>query len=313
MHDKKCAITGCGFVGASAAFCLMESGMFSDMILIDANKARAEGEVMDLSHALPLIKPMHIWAGEYSDLGDADLIIVTAGANQKVGETRIDLVQKNAEIIKNIIPKINQSGFDGILLIVSNPVDILTRIATELSNLPQSRVLGSGTVLDTARLKYYIGRKLGIDGRNVDAYIIGEHGDSELPVWSSANISGVPIRDFCSLTGCEGGEIDEAAIGKQVVDSAYQIIEKKGATYYAIAMSVKRIAEAIVRDEHSVLSVSSLLTGEYGISGVCMGIPSIVSASGVEKILHLPLSSAEKEKLTESAKTLKDTLEKVGF
>lgn len=227
MHDKKCAIIGCGFVGASAAFCLMESGMFSDMILIDANKARAEGEVMDLSHALPLIKPMHIWAGEYSDLGDADLIIVTAGANQKVGETRIDLVQKNAEIIKNIIPKINQSGFDGILLIVSNPVDILTRIATELSNLPQSRVLGSGTVLDTARLKYYIGRKLGIDGRNVDAYIIGEHGDSELPVWSSANISGVPIRDFCSLTGCEGGEIDEAAIGKQVVDSAYQIIEKK--------------------------------------------------------------------------------------
>ena len=149
--------------------------------------------------------------------------------------------------------------------------------------------------------------------RSVDAYIIGEHGDSELPVWSSANISGVPIRDFCSLTGCEGGEIDEAAIGKQVVDSAYQIIEKKGATYYAIAMSVKRIAEAIVRDEHSVLSVSSLLTGEYGISGVCMGIPSIVSASGVEKILHLPLSSAEKEKLTESAKTLKDTLEKVGF
>ena len=313
MHEKKCAIIGCGFVGASCAFSIMGSGLFTEMVLIDADKNKAEGEVMDLSHALPLVKPMHIWAGSYDDLSDAELIIITAGAGQKVGETRIDLVHNNVAIFESIIPSIMKSGFNGILLIVSNPVDILTHVSIQLSGLPFGKVLGSGTVLDTARLKYYLGRQLGVDGRNVDAYIIGEHGDSELAVWSSANVSGVPLDDFCSLMGCPGSKIDTAAMLNKVRSSAYRIIEKKGATYYAIAMGVRRIAECIVRDEHSVLPVSSPLTGEYGIYGICMGMPSVVSANGVEKVLRLPLSDSEKDSLSASADALKKVLNSVGY
>ena len=198
---QKCAIIGCGFVGSATAFSLVESGLFSEMVLLDANPDKAEGEAMDLSHGLPFAQPMRIYAGTYDDIADCGLVVITAGANQKPGETRLQLVKKNVSILKSIIPQIKQRGYEGILLVVSNPVDILTYAAWKLSGFPAKRVIGSGTVLDTARLKYLLGEHLGVDSRSVHAFIIGEHGDSELAVWSSANISGVDLADFCELKG----------------------------------------------------------------------------------------------------------------
>jgi L-lactate dehydrogenase len=305
---RKCAIIGCGFVGSSSAFSLMQSGLFSEMVLIDANMDRAEGEAMDLSHGLPFGRPMEIYAGSYEDISDCGLVIVTAGANQKPGETRLDLVKRNVAIFKQIIPEIVKHNTECILLIVTNPVDILTYAALKLSGFPANRVIGSGTVLDTARLKYLVGRRLGVDSRSVHAFIIGEHGDSELAVWSSANVSGVELDHFCE----QNGSFDHRAAMKQlyenVRDSAYEIIKKKGATYYGIAMAVRRIATCILRDEHSILPVSSLIQGHYGLNGLCMGVPSIVGSTGVEKIIDVNLSGEEQLELLRSADALKRVL-----
>lgn len=307
VNIRKCAIVGCGFVGSSIAFSLVESGLFSELVLIDASQDKAEGEAMDLSHGLPFARPMDIYAGGYNHLSDCGLVIVTAGANQKPNETRMDLVHKNVSIFKTIIPQIKDSGFEGILLIVSNPVDILTYVALKLSGFPENRVIGSGTVLDTARLKYLLGEHLDVDSRMVHAFIIGEHGDSELAVWSSANVSGIELNHYCEMCGHFKHMENMDKLYEDVRDSAYTIIKKKGATYYGIAMAVRRIAECIMRDEHSILPVSSLIQGHYGLNGICMGVPTIVGSSGVEKILDIHLSDEEKEKLAESA----DALEKV--
>ncbi|MBM6744709.1 L-lactate dehydrogenase [Drancourtella massiliensis] len=309
INIRKAAIIGCGFVGASSAFSLVHKGLFSELVLIDANHAKAEGEAMDLSHGRPFTSPMKIYAGSYDDISDCSLIIITAGANQKPGETRLDLVHKNVAIFKSIIPEITKRNFEGILLIVANPVDILTYAALKISGYPKERVLGSGTVLDSARFRYLLSEHLNVDSRSVHAYIIGEHGDSELAVWSSANVSGIGINDFCELRGHY--EHDEAMdrIYRTVRDSAYEIIERKGATYYGVAMAVNRIAESIIRNEHSVLPVSSLMEGEYGLTDLCISVPTIVSAKGAEQVLEIPLSQEEKEKLQKSAAELKKVLD----
>ena len=313
VNDRKVAIIGCGFVGSSSAFALMQSGLFSEMVLIDADVNRAEGEALDISHGLPFAKPMKIYAGSYEDIADAAIVIVTAGAGQKPGETRLDLVKKNVEIFKSIIPEIAKQDFKGILLIVANPVDILTYVAAKLSKLPQGRVFGSGTVLDSARLKYLLGEHLDVDNRSVHAFIIGEHGDSEMAAWSSANVSGIPLNDFCEMRGYFKHEESMKKILEEVKNSAYEIIEKKHATYYGIAMSVRRICEAIIRDEKSILPVSSIQKGEYGIENVALSLPAIVGREGVEKVVPIKLSDTEKEELIKSASTLKNVLDTVEF
>ncbi len=308
VNMQKCAIIGCGFVGASIAFSLAEDGIFSELVLIDANRDKAEGEAMDISHGIPLLKPAEVYAGDYSDLADCSLIIITAGTGQKPNETRLDLVHRNVEIMKDIVSNIIKFNTEAILLIVSNPVDILTYVALKYSGFPQNRVIGSGTVLDTARLKYMIGKHLGVDSRSVHAFIIGEHGDSELAVWSSANISGVNLSDFCSACGNCIEHENMHSIYNDVVNSAYRVIERKGATYYAIAAAVRRIAECIVRDEHSVMPISCYVTGHYGLCDICLGVPAIVGRNGAEKVLDIDLDEKEKEQLLNSAKTLKNVI-----
>ena len=305
VQDRKVGIIGCGFVGSSSAFALMQSGLFSEMVLNDVDTERAEGEALDISHGLPFAKPMKIYAGGYDDMMDCSIIVITAGAGQKPGETRLDLVKKNVGIFKGIIPEIAKRKYEGILLIVANPVDILTYAAIKLSGFPENRVFGSGTVLDTARLKYLLGEHLSIDNRSVHAFIIGEHGDSEIAAWSSANVSGIPLNDFCELRGHIEHDESMRRIAENVKNSAYEIIEKKKATYYGIAMSVRRICEAIIRDEKSILPVSSMQHGEYGIHDVSLSVPAIVGRGGVERVVPIELSPEEKEALQASADTLK--------
>ncbi|MDY6393018.1 MAG: L-lactate dehydrogenase [Bacilli bacterium] len=311
INRRKAVIIGAGFVGASAAYALMLKSIFSEIVLIDANKAKAEGEAMDISHGLPYAHPMDIHAGTYDECADAYVIIVTAGAAQKPGETRLDLIKKNSAIMKSIVGEIKKTTFEGILLIVANPVDVLTHVALKESGYPENRVFGSGTVLDTARFKYELSRHLSVDARNVHGIIIGEHGDSELPVWSITNIAGIPINDFCAIRGHRNHEEGMRKIYESVRDSAYHIIERKGATYYGVATAICRICEVIVKDEHTMLPVSVELHGQYGLEGLCLSIPSIVGQNGVEQVFELTLNYEEKQKLLESGKTLKaiiDTL-----
>ena len=304
VDTRKAAIIGCGFVGSASAFALMQSGLFSELVLIDANHDKAEGEAMDIAHGLPFAGQMKIYAGDYDDIVDAAVIIVTAGAAQKPGETRLDLVNKNVNIFKSIIPEIAKRNYKGILLIVANPVDILTYTAVKLSGLPENRVIGSGTVLDTARLKYALGEHLEVDSRSVHSFIIGEHGDSEIVAWSSTNVSGIPVNDFCELRGHFNHEEAMHRIADDVKNSAYDIIEKKGATYYGIAMSVKRICECIMRDEKSILPISSMMHGEYGISDICLSMPTVVGREGVETRVPIQLNEQEESALSASAEQL---------
>lgn len=308
LNPRKVAVIGCGFVGSSIAFSLIQRGLFSEMVLIDANQDKAEGEAMDLSHGLPYTATMDIHVGNYDDISDCALVIVTAGANQKPGETRIDLIDKNVAILKHIVPEISKRNYEGILMIVSNPVDVLTYAAYKISGFPAHRVIGSGTVLDTARLKNLLGEHLDVDSRNVHAVIIGEHGDSELAVWSGANVSGIPLHHFCELRGHFDHEGSMQRLYEGVRDSAYEIIARKGATYYGIAMAVGRIAEGIVRDEHAVLPISVVLDGEYGLDGLCLSIPSIVGKDGVHKVLEIPLDESEHAALHASADRLREVI-----
>ena len=303
---RKVAIIGCGFVGSSTAFALMESGLFSEIVLIDVDHSRAEGEAMDISHGVPFVKPMKIYAGDYDDIVDASIIIITAGAAQKPGETRLQLVQKNVGIFKTIIPEISKRKCEGVILVVSNPVDILTYVAQKLSGFPAHRVIGSGTVLDTARLKSRLSEHLDVDARTVHAFIIGEHGDSELAAWSSAAVSGVPLSRFCEMRGHFNHDESERHIQEMVKNSAYEIIERKKATYYGVAMAVRRICEVIARDEKSILSVSSLMEGQYGLKDICLSMPTIVGADGVEEKIPISLDEDEITKLMASAQALKD-------
>lgn len=308
---QKCGVIGVGFVGATCAYTLAVSGLFSEVVLVDMNHKKAEGEAADINHGVSFAKPCFVRAGAYADLAECGLIIIAAGANQKPGETRIELLSRNRIILSSIMEQLTAVNKDAVLLIVSNPVDVLTCMAQQLSGLPAGHVIGSGTVLDTARLKYLVGQKLGVDSRNVHAFIIGEHGDSELAVWSSANISGVDLDDYCRITGVADPAAMLHQIYANVRDAAYAIIESKGATYYGIGMAVRRIAEAIVRDEHSVLPVSSMIQGHYGVDGICLGLPSIVGKNGVEAVLDIPLSTEELGRLQSSAQKMKALIEQL--
>ena len=297
VNSKKAVMIGCGFVGSASVFALMQSGLFTEIVLIDADKGKAEGEAMDISHGIPFARPMKIYAGDYDDVADAAIVIISAGAGQKPGETRLDLVNKNVAIFKSIIPEVAKRNFSGIMLVVANPVDILTQVAAKLSGLPENRVIGSGTVLDSARLRYKLGEHLAVDSRSVHAFIVGEHGDSEVVAWSSANVSGVPLSEICEMRGHYNHK---------------ENTNRKHATYYGIAMSVKRICEVIMRDETSILPVSHVIHGIYGIEGVSLSMPVIVGADGVESDIPINLNGEEAVKLKNSADSLKaimDTIE----
>ncbi|MBQ7543800.1 MAG: L-lactate dehydrogenase [Synergistaceae bacterium] len=311
INLRKVAIIGCGFVGSASAFALMQSGLFSEMVLIDVDHGRAEGEALDIGHGMPLARPMKIYAGDYDDAQDAAVIVVTAGANQKPGETRLDLVKKNVNIFKSIMPEFAKRQCKGIMLVVANPVDILTYVAAKYSGLPAKKVIGSGTVLDTARLKYLLSEHLSVDSRSIHAFIIGEHGDSEFAAWSSANVSGVPLYDFCTMRGHSHFEEASRKIEDEVRNSAYEIIKRKNATYYGIAMAVKRICEAIIRDEKSVLAVSSLMKDVYGVEDVALSMPAIIGKDGIEDLIPVRLDVTEQRKLRESASVLKEVISDV--
>lgn len=301
MNMKKIGIIGCGNVGSTIAFELANSKFFSEMVLLDIDKKRAEGEAMDLSHGLPFSGPMQIFQGEYKDLAECGIIIIAAGANQKPGETRTELLDRNRTIMNEIVRQLLRYNKDCIIIVVSNPVDILTRMVYEASGFPPERVIGSGTVLDTARLKYLLGQHLSVDIRNVHAFMIGEHGDSEFPVWSSANVSGIDLDDFCKLQKLSDFDSIKPSIKEQVVRSAYRIIDCKGATYYGIAKAVGRIVECIVRDQHSVLPLSVLVDGHYGLHGIYMSLPAILGRNGVEDILDFDLDEEELNLLKKAA------------
>lgn len=312
MNLRKVGIIGCGMVGSTTAFSLLYSGLFTDMVLIDVNRGRAEGEAMDLSHCLPFIRPLEVIAGDYSDLKDCGIIIITAGVGQKDGETRLDCINNNAKVFDSVIPQIVKHNTDAILLVVTNPVDVLSYVAFKLSGYPSNRVFGSGTVLDSARLKFMVGRRLNVDPRSVHAFVIGEHGDSELAVWSSANVSGIPLDKYCEHCGCDCKN-SRGKMEDDVRNSAYEIIKRKGATYYGIAAATTKICKCIVRDEHSVMPVSALAKGHYELDDVYISVPALVGSGGVEDIIDIELSKTEQSKLHDSAQTLKDVIKQLGM
>ena len=302
------AVVGMGNVGSTFAYALLLSGLAAEIVLIDVNRAKAEGEAMDLSHTEPFSHPTRIWAGDYADCAGAVVTVVAAGASQRPGETRLDLVKRNADIFRQIIPQVAKNNPDGILLIATNPVDVLTYLSLKLSGMPPQRVIGSGTVLDTARFRHLLSEHFGVDPRSVHAHIIGEHGDSEVPVWSLANIAGMRLPEFAKARGVPYDEEKMDAIFRQTRDAAYAIIERKGATFYAVAAGLMRIVEAILRHQHTIMPVSSSITGAYGISDVCLSLPTIMNRDGIEKVLHLELTPSEQAGLRQSAEVLKRTI-----
>ena len=310
----KIAIIGAGNVGSTFAFSLMISGLAREIVLVDMNEKLAKGECMDLNHGISFAHPTKIYAAGFEGCEDADIVVITAGAKQKPGQSRIDLVQNNVAIFKDIIPSILKYAENAILLVVTNPVDILTYVTLKISGLPVNRVIGSGTVLDTARLKYMISEYCKVDPSNIHAYIIGEHGDTELPVWSNATIGGMKIETYCSDYAGHGNAKDELSeIFEKVKNAAYQIIEAKGATNYSIALASLKITRAILRNENSILPVSTLITDYYGISNVCISIPSIVNINGIEQYLRLELSDHEQILFKHSAKTLVEIIKTIDI
>lgn len=284
----------------------MLNGLAPEIVLVDKDPARAEGEAMDLQHAVPISRPVRVWAGTYADAASATIAVVAAGAGGSPGESRLDLLGRNVGVIRECIRELKKEGFDGILLMTTNPVDILAQIAQEESEWPVGRVIGSGTVLDTARLRAILGEALEVEPRSVHAHIIGEHGDSEIAAWSTAQVAGVPLLEFAPA-----GSIDRDAILNQVRRAAPEIIERKGYTSVAIASCVVRICEAILRDEHTVLPVSTMMTGQYDIDGIYLSLPCVVGRRGVERVIELPLDDAERQGLRASADLLHRTLEKL--
>ncbi|MCL6457922.1 MAG: L-lactate dehydrogenase [Gorillibacterium sp.] len=299
-------LIGSGAVGASYAFALLNRGLVKELVIIDKNTDKAKGDALDLNHGLPFVSPITIWDGDYSDCKDADIVVITAGASQGPGETRLDLLGKNSKIFRGIVEDVMTSGFNGIFLIATNPVDALTYATWKFSGLPAERVIGSGTILDTARLRFLLGQRLNVDTRNVHAYIIGEHGDTELPVWSHANIGGLRIPEYLAThqdITIEPAEFDQ--IFANVRDAAYQIIKLKGATYYGIALGLAKLTKSILRDERSILTVSARPQGEYDLEDIYIGLPAVVGRSGIKEILYIDLNEEEKKQLHHSASVLR--------
>ncbi|QMS85966.1 L-lactate dehydrogenase [Candidatus Xianfuyuplasma coldseepsis] len=314
MEKSKVVIVGTGFVGMSYAYALVNQGAVEELVLIDIDHKKAEGEAMDLNHGLAFApRKMTIRAGDYDECKDAGLVVITAGVNQKDGETRIHLLNRNAQIIKSVVKDIMKSGFNGILLVASNPVDILAYVAWKESGLDKSRVIGSGTSLDTARLRYEISRYVKIDPRNIHAYILGEHGDSEFVVWSNANIAAKPIMDVVdTMDEIDFTDLDN--IYRDVRNAAYEIISRKRATYYGIGMALVRITVAIFNNENRIMPISSLNDGVYECDpDVYIGLPVVLNRQGVHHIVKFQLSDGEKKKLQNSANILRKNLTDIGY
>lgn len=307
-NSQKIILIGDGAVGSSYAFALVTQNIGRELGIIDMNVAKTEGDAIDLSDALAFTSPKHIYAATYADCKDADLIVLTAGAAQKPGETRLDLISKNLKIFKSIIDQIMATGFDGIFLVATNPVDILTYATWKFSGLPAGRVIGSGTSLDSARFRQEIARKVNVDARNVHAYILGEHGDTEFPVWSHANIGGLQLYEWIKQNDETVDEDELLEVFYSVRDAAYRIIEKKGATFYGIAVSLARITKAIFNDENAILPLSVYLDGEYGQHDVFIGVPAVINRDGIRKAIEIPLTDVEKGNLQHSADTLRKVI-----
>lgn len=308
---RKVGIVGTGMVGSSLAYALMQRSLATEIVLVDANRERAEGEAMDLQHGAPFVRPMRVSAGDYVDLKGAQVVVMTAGANQRPGETRTDLLGRNIAICREIVPRIVEHNPNGLIVIATNPVDILTYVAAKEAGLPAGRVFGSGTILDTARFRAMLGEYFGVDPRSVHAYIAGEHGDTELPVWSLANIGGVKLHDFPRPGGAPVQQAELDDIFERTRTAAYEIIKRKKATYYAIGLGLLAIVEAVLRDQRTVHTVSTPLTGQYGVADIALSLPTIVGADGAGEVLPVDLSPKEQEQFQHSGNTLKGMLEQV--
>jgi L-lactate dehydrogenase len=311
---RKVVIVGAGAVGSTYCYSLAQSGLADEIVMIDKNEDLVKGQVLDLVHGQPFFPAVSIRVGRSSDYADASLVVVTAGVGQKPGETRLELLKKNVRIMAEIASEIALQNCQGILLIVSNPVDVLTYVALKTTGWPKTRVFGSGTILDSARFRYLLGSQCGIDSHNVHAYILGEHGDSEFAAWSMTNIAGIPIDNYCLNCGkCEDWNVTRQKIEKEVREAAYQIINYKGATNFAVGLAIVRITAAILRKQKSVMSVSSLLQGEFGINEVCLSVPCIVSKRGIERIIESPLAENELNSLKSSSEILKKAIKDTGI
>lgn len=308
LHTKISIIGGAGAVGATTAYAIILNGLVNELVLVDINKDKTEGEVLDLSHGAAFIEPVKVIAGDYEDTKDSDIVIITAGVAQKPGETRLQLTKRNVDIFKTIIPEVVKYSPNSILLVISNPVDILSYVAYTLSGFPKERVIGSGTVLDTSRLKYEISKRFNVDARDVTTYILGEHGDTGFPAWSLTNIKGIKIDEYAKLANVEYDEKFRKDVHERVKNAAYEIINKKGATYYAIGLSATKIVEAILRDKKCILPVSTLVNDYYDADDIYLGVPCIIGRNGVEKVLKVKLDEEEIDNFNKSAEVLKTTL-----
>lgn len=307
----KISVVGAGFVGSTIAYTLMIRGVASDIVLVDSNPEKAKGEAMDISHGAPFAKVSTVRAGNYEDTQNSDVVIITAGTNQKPGETRMDLIARNTVIMRDVAAKVAEYSPNTIILVISNPVDIMSYVAREVTGFPKHRVIGSGTVLDSSRFRYLLAQTFGIDPHNVHGYILGEHGDSEFPAWSLANIAGMSIDEAsCMFGDCFNQEARDS-IAAETKNAAYEIINRKGATYYGIGMSASRIVEAIVRDEKAIMTVSSLLHGEYGVEDSYLSVPTILGERGVEKVLTPKLSDEELANLHHCNEVMKQARERI--
>ncbi|HMQ09598.1 MAG TPA: L-lactate dehydrogenase [Candidatus Nanoperiomorbaceae bacterium] len=302
----KISVIGAGFVGSTVAYTLVMKGVASEIVLVDVNLERAEGEAMDISHGAPFAKSSVIRTGSYEDTKGSDVVIITAGTNQKPGETRIDLITRNAAIMRDVAGRVGEQSPNAVILVISNPVDVMTYVARQVTGFPKNRVIGSGTVLDSSRFRYLLANRFDIDPRNVHGYIMGEHGDSEFPAWSLVNIAGMSLDEASDLFNKEINDEVRQSIADSTRNAAYEIINRKGATYYGIGMSATRIVEAIVRDERSIMTVSSLLHGEYDIDDLYLSVPAILGEHGIEKVLTPRLSDLELANLHHSAEVLRD-------
>jgi L-lactate dehydrogenase len=308
----KTGIVGSGFVGATAAYALVMRGVGRRLVLVDQNRGRAEAEADDIFHAVPFAHPLEVTAGDYSDLAGCRVVIVSAGVGQKPGETRLQLLERNAQVFKQVIPSILQNAPDAILLIATNPVDVMTHIAARYAaefGVSSSRVIGSGTTLDTARLRSLIGRHLHVDSQHIHAYVLGEHGDSEVIPWSLVTVGGIPLEEFCGAGEISICEDDYAGIDERVRRAAYHIIEGKGATYYGIGSAIARIVEVILQDERSILTVSTRMPNVAGVTDVTVSLPSLVGGEGIVKTFFPNLNEKETEALRASARVVRSVID----
>ncbi len=311
---RKVVIVGAGAVGSTFAYALAQSGVADEIALLDTNHELAMGQVLDLAHGQAFFPSVQIREARPADYADARLIVITAGAKQHPGESRLALLQRNASIIRDNVDEMVRQGSPAIVLIVSNPVDILTYVAHQRSGWPRGRIMGSGTVLDSARFRQLLSQLCGVDVHNVHAYILGEHGDSEFAAWSMTNMAGMPIEQFCrQCLKCADWEAARRKVADEVRHSAYHIIDYKGATWFAVGLALTRIAAAILRNQHGVLTVSAVLEGEYGLSDVSLGVPCIVSRKGVEKVLEVDLPPEEQNALVKSAAALRELIAKLDL